>query len=67
MAEGPPHERLHKPLLLLPVFDLLDEDLAALGRVPWSQSVRDRFAWQPNESASLKLNCNFNVHLQVEH
>ena len=31
LEEGPPHEYPHKPLLLLAVFDLLDEDLAALG------------------------------------
>ena len=26
---------------------------------------RSKRFWQPNESATFKLNCNFNVHLQV--
>ncbi len=53
VEEGPPHERPaplrslgevgHKPLLLLAVFDLLDEGLAAPDHVPWCQELRDRF------------------------
>lgn len=38
------HERPHKPLLLLAVFDLLDDGLAAPDHIPWSQALRDRFA-----------------------
>jgi putative restriction endonuclease len=43
VEEGPPHERPHKPLLLLAVFDLFDEGLATPDRVPWCQDLRDRF------------------------
>ena len=43
VEEGAPHERPHKPLLLLAVFDLMDEGLATEERVPWSQALRDRF------------------------
>lgn len=43
LAEGAPHERPHKPLLLLAVFDLLDVGLATPDGVPWSQELRDRF------------------------
>ncbi len=43
VEEGAPHERPHKPLLLLAVFDLMDEGLATVERVPWSQALRDRF------------------------
>jgi len=41
--EGSPHERPHKPLLLLAVFDLIDEGLATPDRIPWCQELRDRF------------------------
>ncbi len=37
------HERPHKPLLLLAVFDLLDEGLATPDQIPWGQALRDRF------------------------
>jgi putative restriction endonuclease len=43
VEEGPPHERPHKPLLLLAVFDLLDDGLATPDHVPWCQALRDRF------------------------
>lgn len=43
VEDGPPHEKPHKPLLLLAVFDLLDEGLATPDRVPWCQALRDRF------------------------
>jgi len=41
--EGCPHERPHKPLLLLAVFDLIDAGLATPDRIPWNQELRDRF------------------------
>ncbi len=43
VEEGPPHERPHKPLLLLAIFDLLDDGLATPDHVPWCQALRDRF------------------------
>jgi len=43
VEEGPPHERPHKPLLLLAVFDLIDEGLATPDHIPWCQELRDRF------------------------
>ena len=44
LEEGAPHEKPHKPLLLLAVFDLIDEGLATPDRIPWSQELRDRFS-----------------------
>lgn len=44
VAEGSPHERPHKPLLLLAALDLIDEDLATPERISWSQPLRDRFS-----------------------
>lgn len=38
------HERPHKPLLLLAIFDLIDEGLATPDSIPWCQELRDRFA-----------------------
>jgi putative restriction endonuclease len=46
VAEGVPHERPHKPLLLLAIFDLIDEGLAAPNLVPWCQELRDRFTFR---------------------
>ncbi len=43
LAEGAPHEKPHKPLLLLAAFDLIDEGLATPDRIPWCQELRDRF------------------------
>lgn len=43
VAEGAPHERPHKPLLLLAVFDLIDEGLATPDRIPWCTELRDAF------------------------
>ena len=43
VGEGSPHERPHKPLLLLAVFDLIDAGLATPDRIPWCQELRDRF------------------------
>jgi putative restriction endonuclease len=43
MEEGVPHERPHKPLLLLAAFDLIDSGLALPDRIPWCQELRDRF------------------------
>jgi putative restriction endonuclease len=43
MLEGAPHERPHKPLLLLAAFDLIDEGLATPDHIPWCQEIRDRF------------------------
>ncbi len=42
--EDSPHERPHKPLLLLAAFDLIDEGLATPERIPWCQELRDRFS-----------------------
>lgn len=42
--EGAPHERPHKPLLLLAVLDLIDEGRATPDKIPWSQELRDRFS-----------------------
>lgn len=42
-GDGTPHEKPHKPLLLLAAFDLIDEGLATPDRIPWSQELRDRF------------------------
>ncbi len=44
LAEGTPHERPHKPVLLLAVFDLLDLGHATTDRIPWSQELRDLFS-----------------------
>lgn len=43
LEEGAPHEKPHKPLLLLAVFDLIDEGLANPERIPWCQELRNRF------------------------
>ena len=43
VEEGAPHERPHKPLLLLAVLDLMDEGKATPDRIPWCQDLRDRF------------------------
>ena len=43
LEEGSPHEKPHKPLLLLAAFDLIDEGLASPERIPWCQEIRDRF------------------------
>jgi len=43
LEEGTPHERPHKPLLLLAALDLIDEGKAAPERIPWCQDLRDRF------------------------
>ena len=44
VEEGSPHERPHKPLLLLAAFDLIDQGLASPDRIPWCQELRDRFS-----------------------
>ena len=46
VEEGSPHERPHKPLLLLAVLDLLDEGKASPERIPWCQDLRDRFSYR---------------------
>jgi putative restriction endonuclease len=43
LEEGAPHERPHKPLLLLAVLDLIDEGLASPDKIPWCQELKDRF------------------------
>lgn len=43
VAEGSPHEKPHKPLLLLAALDLIDEGKAKPDHIPWSQELRDRF------------------------
>ena len=42
-GDGSPHEKPHKPLLLLAVFDLIDEGLATPEHIPWCQEIRERF------------------------
>jgi len=42
-GDGSPHEKPHKPLLLLAALDLIDEGLATPDRIPWNQDLRDRF------------------------
>ena len=42
-GDGSPHEKPHKPLLLLAAMDLIDEGQATPDRILWSQSLRDRF------------------------
>ncbi len=44
LEEGAPHEKPHKPLLLLAVFDLIDVGLATPDHIPWCQDLRDRFS-----------------------
>lgn len=44
VQEGCPHERPHKPLLILAALDLIDEGLASPDRIPWSRELRDRFS-----------------------
>jgi hypothetical protein len=44
VAEGSPHERPHKSLLLLAALDLIDDGLASPDRIPWCQPLRDRFS-----------------------
>jgi putative restriction endonuclease len=43
IEDGAPHEKPHKPLLLLAAFDMIDEGLASPDLVPWCQHLRDRF------------------------
>ena len=43
-GDGSPHEKPHKPLLLLAALDLIDEGLASPERIPWCQELRDRFS-----------------------
>ena len=43
VQEGAPHEKPHKPLLLLAAFDLIDKGLATPEHIPWCQDLRDRF------------------------
>ena len=44
VADGAPHEKPHKPLILLAAFDLIDEGLATVEQIPWCQELRDRFS-----------------------
>ena len=41
--DGTPHEKPHKPLLLLAAFDLIDQGLATPNHIPWCQALRARF------------------------
>lgn len=43
LEEGAPHEKPHKPLLLLAALDLIDEGKASPDHIPWNQDLRDRF------------------------
>jgi hypothetical protein len=51
LEEGSPHERPHKPLLLLAALDLIDQDLAAPDLIPWCQELRARFTLKRYHSA----------------
>lgn len=42
-GDGTPHEKPHKPLLLLAAFDLIDAGLATPDHIPWCKELRDRF------------------------
>jgi putative restriction endonuclease len=42
-GDGSPHEKPHKPLLLLAALDLIDKGLAKPDRIPWNQDLRDCF------------------------
>jgi hypothetical protein len=44
VQEGAPHEKSHKPLLLMVESDLIDEGLATPDRIPWRLDIRDLFA-----------------------
>ena len=46
--DGSPHEKPHKPLLLLAAFDLIDEGLATPAHIPWGKELRDRFTLRFN-------------------
>ncbi len=48
VQEGAPHEKPHKPLLLMAAFDLIDEGLATPDHIPWCQAIRDRFTTRFN-------------------
>jgi putative restriction endonuclease len=43
-GDGTPHEKPHKPLLLLAAFDLIDQGLATPDHIPWCQALRARFS-----------------------
>ncbi|MFP4261212.1 MAG: hypothetical protein ACLFS1_09055, partial [Opitutales bacterium] len=43
-GDGSPHEKPHKPLLLLAALDLIDAGLASPDHIPWCQALRDRFS-----------------------
>lgn len=43
VEEGVPHEKPHKPLMLLAALDLIDEGKACPDRIAWCQELRDRF------------------------
>lgn len=42
-GDGTPHEKPHKPLLLLAAFDLIDAGRATPDHIPWCQELRDQF------------------------
>lgn len=56
--DGSPHEKPHKPLLLLAAFDLLDDGLATPDRIPWCQALRDRFKARFDVVRKLNDQCN---------
>lgn len=41
--DGAPHERPHKPLLLLSIIEMIDNGEATPDRIPWCQSLRQYF------------------------
>jgi putative restriction endonuclease len=47
------HERPHKPVLLLAVFDAIAEEKALPNRIEWSQWLRDRFSCQRRDETHL--------------
>lgn len=42
-SDGSPHERPHKPLLILAIFEMIDKGEATPDRIPWCQTLRDHF------------------------
>ena len=62
LEEGAPHEKPHKPLLLLAVFDLIGEGLANPECIPWCQELRDRFTARSHlvrKHNNLDLPCHY--------
>ena len=55
VEEGTPHERPHKPLLLLAAFDLIDDDLAGLHSIRINDQWRMVFHWTADGPAEVRI------------